>query len=429
MPRLAGLEPRGGPNGRGRLVLEQKQQLTRGVVDHVIFCTGYTYHHPFLSRGAADYDEPLLPGGHAIRDLHEHVVYAPNPSLAFVGLVKGGVPTFALVQAQAAFLARVWAGRDPRLVQSQRAAALLTDGLLSNSIPWNNPPSEAEYREIVCHEMPYPKFMDYLLRLERTCLEADGAVGSAKPKVKGAALYHYTYGYNEPFRWTVDHEWVLQHRREIRTKFLSLGERERRKIISVEQLYPQSLSTSRSLTGRIRFEGVLQFLVLRAGYFEFPDKEEPELPQVTREVFLREGLAPLTLTYIDPAYLGTMDTFLRRAWRGLRSCQSRAMLVAGAKYLLELCLLSLWNCKQRVEAWRKMEFKAKMWPEGPAGSTSSSSSQDDEVVAKLDAVLQRLTGQWVAVRPLYELVRRTTLFCHDEMGAQTITFSFGEVEG
>lgn len=432
MPRLAGLEPRGGPNGRGRLVFEQERQLTRGVVDHVIFCTGYTYHHPFLSRGAADYDEPLLPGGHAIRDLYEHVVYAPNPSLAFVGLVKGGVPTSALVQAQAAFLARVWAGRDPWLVQSQRAAALLTDGLLSNSIPWNNPPSEAEYREIVCHEMPYPKFIDYLLRLERTCLEADGAVGSAKPKVKGAALYYYTYGYNEPFRWTVDHEWVLQHRREICTKFLSLGERERRKIISVEQLYPQSLSTSRSLAGRNRFEGVLQFLVLRAGYFEFADQdeEEPKLPHVTRKVFLGEGLAPLTLTYIEPAYLGTMDTFLRRAWRDLRPCQSRAMLVAGARHLLELCLRSLWARKQNVEAWRNEIIDASpRWERPAARPPGSTSSPDDEVVAKLDAVLKQLTGEWVAIRPLYHLLCGTTLFRHDEMGVQTITFPSGKVEG
>lgn len=84
-------------------------------------------------------------------NLYEHMIFKDNPSLAFVGLIKGGAPTFLLVQAQAAVLSQFWA--DRLSVKPTAAIQIVTsdDGDVDN----------VEAR----HEFPFPKCMDYLLRL------------------------------------------------------------------------------------------------------------------------------------------------------------------------------------------------------------------------------------------------------------------------
>lgn len=151
-------------------------------VDHVLFCTGYQYHQPFIKKNS-NTEEPLFPSGPHLENLHEHTIYIDKPTLAFLGIVRAAVPTFLLVQAQAAFISRFFSDQVrslcPRTQDSQ-------------------------------HRLPYPLFMDYLLRLESLCDQAD--------KSQAWNVSRYT---NPVFRWTCELDLVRTHRREIRDEFLA----------------------------------------------------------------------------------------------------------------------------------------------------------------------------------------------------------------
>ncbi|KAI3399625.1 hypothetical protein diail_6266 [Diaporthe ilicicola] len=151
-------------------------------VDHIIFCTGYQYHQPFLKTNS-DAEEPLFPSGPNIEGLHEHCIYIEKPTLAFLGMVRAAVPTFLLVQAQAAFVSRFFSGHLP------------------------SPCKRKEHPE---HRLPYPKFMDYLLRLESVCEQSD------KVRTWSRSRYH-----NPVFRWTWELDLIRTKRREIRGAFLA----------------------------------------------------------------------------------------------------------------------------------------------------------------------------------------------------------------
>lgn len=151
-------------------------------VDHVIFCTGYQYHQPFI-KASRHSEEPLFPSGPNIDGLHEHIIYVQNPSLAFIGMVRDAVPTFLVVQAQAAFVSRFFCG----LLQSLR-----------------------QRKEESHHRLPYPLFMDYLLRLESLCEEADkGRRWRLMPTV------------NPVFHWTWELDLIRTKRRKIREMFFA----------------------------------------------------------------------------------------------------------------------------------------------------------------------------------------------------------------
>lgn len=150
-------------------------------VDYIIFCTGYQYHQPFIKMNSTS-EEPLFPSGLSIENLHEHIVYIEKPTLAFVGMVKDAVPTFLVVQAQAAFVSRFF----------------------SNYIRSLSPRKEDPQ-----HRLPYPIFMDYLFRLESLCEQAD----------KGRS-WNGTQGNNPIFRWTLELDLIRTKRREIRGAFI-----------------------------------------------------------------------------------------------------------------------------------------------------------------------------------------------------------------
>ncbi|KJY00873.1 monooxygenase flavin dependent like protein [Zymoseptoria brevis] len=76
--------------------------------DYIIYCTGFLYDFPFLSRR----NEPLFERGIAMPDLFQHIFYKPMPTLAFVGLPKLTV-TFMVAEAQSAVVARVFSRRLP----------------------------------------------------------------------------------------------------------------------------------------------------------------------------------------------------------------------------------------------------------------------------------------------------------------------------
>ena len=75
-------------------------------LDAILFATGYHYSFPFLSS----LTPPLSPTGARVENLYQHIFYIPSPSLAFIGLPSKIVP-FRTFEAQAALIARVWAGR------------------------------------------------------------------------------------------------------------------------------------------------------------------------------------------------------------------------------------------------------------------------------------------------------------------------------
>ncbi|KAM0721672.1 hypothetical protein Q7P37_002597 [Cladosporium fusiforme] len=77
-------------------------------VDAVLYCTGYFYSYPFISTRALD--PPLVTTGERVENLYQHVFYRPNPSLALPVLNQKVIP-FPCAEAQAAVIARVFAGR------------------------------------------------------------------------------------------------------------------------------------------------------------------------------------------------------------------------------------------------------------------------------------------------------------------------------
>jgi hypothetical protein len=72
-------------------------------VDHLIFGTGYSWSLPFL-------EPTVVPRNNRVPGLWQHVVYAPDPSLLFVGAVGAGL-TFKVFEWQAVYAARLLAGR------------------------------------------------------------------------------------------------------------------------------------------------------------------------------------------------------------------------------------------------------------------------------------------------------------------------------
>lgn len=76
-------------------------------IDHIIFCTGYLYSFPFLSRLEGP---PIVTDGKRPCNLFQHIFYHPRPTLAFVGLPQRVVP-FPVSEAQAALIARVFSRR------------------------------------------------------------------------------------------------------------------------------------------------------------------------------------------------------------------------------------------------------------------------------------------------------------------------------
>lgn len=74
-------------------------------IDKVVFCTGYLYTFPFLSK--------YLPGvtdGNWVPNIYRQIFNVDDPTLAFTGLPKFVVP-MTLSEAQAAYVARVYSGR------------------------------------------------------------------------------------------------------------------------------------------------------------------------------------------------------------------------------------------------------------------------------------------------------------------------------
>lgn len=208
---------------------QRKVRFSNGLliseVDHIIFCTGYQYHQPFIKKSRYS-DEPLFPSGTDIEGLHEHVIYEKNTSLAFIGMVRDAVPTFLVVQAQAAFVSRVFSGR----LQCSR-----------------------RQKESSRHRLPYPLFMDYLLRLERLCEESDRG-----------QKWRMTRFFNPVFRWTWELDLIRTKRREIREAFLAQQTLSRRIWSSTDTIHEYHCKYLSLSPANIR--ALVPFLILSCGY-------------------------------------------------------------------------------------------------------------------------------------------------------------------
>lgn len=75
-------------------------------IDAILFATGYYYSFPFLSS----LESKLIPTGERVHNTYKHLFYTDDPTIAFMALPTKIIP-FRIDEAQAAVIARVWAGR------------------------------------------------------------------------------------------------------------------------------------------------------------------------------------------------------------------------------------------------------------------------------------------------------------------------------
>lgn len=120
-------------------------------IDKVVFCTGYLYAYPFLksflTRTKGTRDALLDSHGSRTRRLYKQIFYIPDPTIAFVALLKNVVP-MPLAECQGSVIARVFSGRlklpDETDMRDYEQKEL------------ENCQSESDY-----HTFPFPKDVDY----------------------------------------------------------------------------------------------------------------------------------------------------------------------------------------------------------------------------------------------------------------------------
>ncbi|OAA41169.1 Flavin monooxygenase-like protein [Beauveria brongniartii RCEF 3172] len=166
-------------------------------IDFVVFCTGYHYSFPFLPS----LDPAVLaPDGTYADHLWEHMLYAPDPTLAFLAVPKRVVP-FPLAEAQAAVIARLWAGRLHVPPEEEREAWV-------RRRRGESAPAGAR------HTLGYPQDAEYINRLHALSKEARPACGLERD---GAG--------KEPPFWDDETSWVRSQIFPIKLASRELGER------------------------------------------------------------------------------------------------------------------------------------------------------------------------------------------------------------
>ncbi|KAM3516244.1 hypothetical protein MY11210_000003 [Beauveria gryllotalpidicola] len=165
-------------------------------IDFVVFCTGYHYSFPFLLTLAPTV---LAPDGTYADHLWEHMLYVPDPTLAFLVVPKRVVP-FPLAEAQVAVIARLWAGRLDVPPKEEREA-------------WVRRRRE-ESAPGARHTLGYPQDVEYINRLHALSEGARPACGLER---EGAG--------KEPPFWDEETSWVRSQIFAIKLASRELGER------------------------------------------------------------------------------------------------------------------------------------------------------------------------------------------------------------
>ncbi|KAF7187884.1 Flavin-containing monooxygenase ustF2 [Pseudocercospora fuligena] len=132
-------------------------------IDKIIFCTGYKYNFDFIKTPDGG---PLLDQGFMVAEAYEHTIYHPDPTLAFLGLPKGGL-SFIIAEAQSALIARVFKGRLP--IPSRPQMKSIID---QQKKDWKAKVRKNEVRESSYHDLAGGKDKEYVNRLWKECQDA-----------------------------------------------------------------------------------------------------------------------------------------------------------------------------------------------------------------------------------------------------------------
>ncbi|KAJ4164875.1 hypothetical protein LMH87_006529 [Akanthomyces muscarius] len=167
-------------------------------VDAIVFCTGYHYAFPFLGALAPPVEAP---DGSYADHLWEHMLYAPDPSLAFLVIPKRIVP-FPFAEAQMAVVARMWAGRLDVPTRTDM------DAWVRRRVEAQPPGAR--------HTFGYPEDVDYINRLH--ALSAQARLDGGRGLENGGAG-------KEPPYWDEETSWVRSKIFAIKVASRELGER------------------------------------------------------------------------------------------------------------------------------------------------------------------------------------------------------------
>ncbi|KAL4879920.1 hypothetical protein BJY04DRAFT_228823 [Aspergillus karnatakaensis] len=183
-------------------------------IANIIFCTGYHFSLPFLPPSSLDTEKPIITTGSHPHNLYNHIFYTAHPTLAFIGTPQRIVP-FPFSQAQAAYTARVFAGRVSLPPQDEMERWVDERGATNPGQGYN--------------EMKFPADVEYINRMYELCM------GSGVLRREG--LENGGLGMEPPV-WGAKERWVRGKFPAIKEVSRGLGEA-RKVVTSLEELGPQ----------------------------------------------------------------------------------------------------------------------------------------------------------------------------------------------
>ncbi|KAI5467418.1 hypothetical protein BGZ63DRAFT_344097 [Mariannaea sp. PMI_226] len=183
--------------------------LVESDVDAVIFCTGFHYSYPFLKT----LDPPIVvPNGSHAAHLWEHILYAADPTLAFLSVPQRIVP-FPISEAQSALIGRIWSGRLAAPSNAEMES-------------WVEDQHRIKGPGKAIHIMSFPEDVEYINRLfDRT--------GTAT-KAPELGLENGGAGKTPPY-WDMEKRWVRERVPKIKLASREVGER-RHELRRLEEL-------------------------------------------------------------------------------------------------------------------------------------------------------------------------------------------------
>ncbi|PVH92764.1 FAD/NAD(P)-binding domain-containing protein [Periconia macrospinosa] len=184
VPEITSLDP-------ATRTLHFADNTTSSDIDSIVFCTGYLYSYPFLTSLTPP---AITTEGVRTTNTYQHIFYHPCPSLAFLTLPQRIVP-FPVAEAQAAYVARVFAGR----------LGLPTRGEMEE---WEAKRVK-ERGESDFHSLGCPQDVAYINMLYDLSVSVDG---------------EETKGKTPPF-WDEEKAWTREMFPEIKRRALQLGEK------------------------------------------------------------------------------------------------------------------------------------------------------------------------------------------------------------
>jgi len=158
-------------------------------VDVVLFATGYLFTLPFFPKEMG----LITPHGERVVNTFQHVFYQRDPTLCFLGLPMKVIP-FPLAQSQAAWVARVYAGRVQLPAREEMG-------------DWESKEVEKKGSGRRFHCYGFPWDAEYLDGIEAMVDKAEGGGGL------------------EPARWREWESWVRGRMAMIRKTFEETGKR------------------------------------------------------------------------------------------------------------------------------------------------------------------------------------------------------------